>query len=295
MNDKQARRSLGSAVAAVGALLWVSACGAPQPLMRPQLPQGHATRAAGPGKVLVVLTASGSQYLNDGTERETGYFLNEFYEPYAALRERGYDVVIATPDGKPPVIDPESLQEKYWSGGAQELEAAQQFVRAAPEMKSPRPLTAALADGEDYQALLVPGGQGVMNDLIQNPDLLALVGRLGASDRPVGLVCHAPALLENLGAGDPLRGRLVTSVSGFEEWFIETFIMGGKPKIRGIGDRLEAAGFVHATAFPGSSHAVRDCNLVTSQNPYSGGDFNRLFLAALDDWRHGARCVPVER
>jgi putative intracellular protease/amidase len=250
-------------------------------------------RATGPGKVLVALTASGAQQLQDGTERATGFFLNEFYEPYAALRGGGYEVVVVTPEGKPPVVDPESLKEKYWSGGARQLQAARRFAAVAPMMKSPRPLTEALERADDYQALLVPGGQGLMNDLIQNPELLALVERFGESERPVGLVCHAPALLENLGARSALRGRLVTSVSGGEEWFIETFIMGGKPRVRNIGDRLEAAGFVHAAAFPGSSHAVRDCNLVTSQNPYSGDDFNRLFLAALHDWRRGARCVPV--
>jgi putative intracellular protease/amidase len=84
----------------------------------------------------------------------------------------------------------------------------------------------------------------------------------------------------------------VTSVSGVEEWFIETFVMGARAQTRGIGAALRAAGFRYASAFPGRAHAVRDCNLVSSQNPFSGAPFERLLLDALADWRRSASCVP---
>ena len=67
--------------------------------------------------------------------------------------------------------------------------------------------------------------------------------------------------------------------------------MGGDARVRDIEDQLEALGYEHSTALPGRSHAVRDCNLVTSQNPFSGGDFTRLYLETLGDFRRGARCV----
>jgi putative intracellular protease/amidase len=107
----------------------------------------------------------------------------------------------------------------------------------------------------------------------------------------VGLICHAPALLTRLPAdASPFGGRLVTSVSGLEEFFIETFIMGGRARDRGIAAQLERRGLRYSGAFAGRGHAVRDCNLVTSQNPYSGAAFGAHYLAALEDWRRGARC-----
>ena len=140
------------------------------------------------------------------------------------------------------------------------------------------------------ERMVVPGGQGMMVDLLDDPDLAALLSRFAADDRPIGLICHAPALLTRSPAPSQLAGRRVTSVSGLEELFIETFVMGEEAQIRGIGAALEERGFAHDTAFPGSAHAVRDCNLVSSQNPYSTHEFNRLFLGALLDYRRGGRC-----
>ena len=88
-------------------------------------------------------------------------------------------------------------------------------------------------------------------------------------------------------------GAVVTSVSRTEEMFIETFVMGAKAQVRRIGRQLEHAGYRHTSRFPGRAHAVRDCNLVTSQNPFSSEAFNRHFLAALRDFRRGGRCREV--
>lgn len=244
------------------------------------------------GTVLVVLSAAPIQTLADGSTRETGYFLNEFYEPYDALVDAGYAVAIATPGGRPPALDPESLDEKYWDN-PMVLAAARKLVDELPQMKAPLRLEDVAARSAEYQAIIVPGGQGVMVDLLDDPVLHALLREFGDTDRPVGLICHAPAILSRMAADpNPFAGRRVTSVSGIEEWYIETFVMDADAQVRAIGDTLDDNGFRHEAAFPGRSNAVRDCNLVTSQNPFSSGAFNDLFLAAMMDWRRSGRCVP---
>ena len=249
-----------------------------------------ARAEAGPGTVLMVLSAASRQPLADGRTRETGYFLNEFHEPYRALVAAGYTVAIATPGGRPPALDPESLDEKYWTDPAR-LAEARRFVESAPELAAPLALGEARSRADAFQGIIVPGGQGVMIDLLEDPDLHALVAELAESDRPVGLVCHAPAILARLPEAARVRpGARVTSVSGFEEWYIERFVMGAKAITRGIGRSLAAAGYRHRSAAPGRAHAVRDCNLVTSQNPFSGDAFSRHYLAALADFRRGGRC-----
>lgn len=121
-----------------------------------------------------------------------------------------------------------------------------------------------------------------MTDLVENEDLHTLLLTLGDAGRPVGLVCHAPAILGHLPPErSPFEGRRVTSVSGFEELYIERIVMGSKATDRRIGRQLHRAGLRHRSAWPGSPHAVRDGNLVTSQNPFSGDVFVELYMAAL--------------
>lgn len=262
---------------------------ASSPSYRIELPARPETREA--GTILFVLTAAAEQSLRGGGKRATGYFLNEFYEPYRALEDAGYHVAVATPGGRPAVVEPESLDEKYWSSPA-ELERARHERVSLRELAVPLSLAEARARQEEFQGLVVPGGQGVMVDLLDDPDLQALLIAFDANDRPVGLVCHAPALLTRFPEGQrPFAGSRVTSVSAFEEWYIETFVMGDEARVRAIGSALDDHGYRHEAAFPGTSKAVRDCALVTSQNPFSGKEFSSYYLEALRDHRRGARCV----
>jgi putative intracellular protease/amidase len=242
------------------------------------------------GAVLFVMTAADEQELEDGAVRQTGYFLNEFYEAFRSVSAAGYQVAFASPRGKKPSIDPESLNPKYWEEHPDWLSEAQSLAATHPGLGAPLSLDEALAQSDQFRALVIPGGQGVMVDLLGDRSVHELVLRMAVDHRPVGLICHAPALLTRLPAKNPFAGREVTSVSWTEELFIETFVMGARAKDRKIGDQLEDRGFRHRAAFPGSAHAVRDCNLVTSQNPFSGGEFNVLFLAALADWGEGGHC-----
>lgn len=83
----------------------------------------------------------------------------------------------------------------------------------------------------------------------------------------------------------------MTSVSATEEWYIDSFVMGADAQVHGIGERLDEAAFRHEAAFPGRGHAVRDCNLITSQNPFSSEAFGEHLIDALDDWRRDGQCV----
>ena len=237
------------------------------------------------------MTSAREQVLSDGTRRPTGTFLGEFYEPYEALRAAGYSIAVATPEGRPPTIDPESLDDKYWDEHPEGRGAAQQLFKKEPVLLDPLTMEQALQRSTAYQRLIVPGAQGVMVDLLDDARVHRLVSRFAESHRPVGLICHAPALLVRMQQPGSLQGRRMTAVSGLEELYIETFVMDAEPVFRGVGGALDERGYRHAAAFPGSAHAVRDCNLVTSQNPFSEAAFNEAYLAALRDYRRGARCV----
>ena len=245
-------------------------------------PQPATAPIAHTRPVLIVLSAATTQTLADGTTRHTGFFLNEFFEVKQGLDEAGVPYVLATVDGVRPSLDPESRDEKYWEEApALRAEAIAWFERD-PEVSTPMALADAARDPSAFSGIVVPGGQGVMTDLLDEPDLHELLLALGEAERPVGLVCHAPAVLSRLPAErSPFGGRRVTSVSGVEEVYIERVVMGAKATDRKIGRQLRRAGLRHRAAWPGSSNAVRDGNLVTSQNPFSGHEFVTLYLSAL--------------
>ncbi|WP_437721057.1 type 1 glutamine amidotransferase domain-containing protein [Sorangium sp. So ce861] len=269
------------------------ACAAAPPRLHPVFPERPVAEQPR-GKILFVLSAAREQTLGDSSKRATGTFLGEFYEPYLALTGAGHEVVFATDGGAVPAIDPESLDEKYWEDGALRARA-QRFVERAPQVRAPLSLKQARATADAFDGIVVPGGQGVMVDLLDNADLHALLAHFAAKHQPVGLICHAPAVLTRMRQPNPLSRRTVTSVSSFEELYIETFVMGAEAQVRDIGEQLEDHGYEHEAAFPGSAHALRDCNLVTSQNPFSTGRFSALYLEALSDYRRGARCARRER
>lgn len=268
----------------------VGGCAAAPPRCR-RVDEATAARSADEvGPVLFVMTAASEQRLANGKTRPTGFFLGEFFEPYRAVREAGFRVAFASPAGRPAVVDPESLKTKYWKEHPSWLEEARALVDAEPALRAPMSLASARAREDQWSAMVVPGGQGVMIDLLADPDLPVLLTRLGETGRPVGLVCHAPMLLTRLARdGNPFAGRAVTSVSGTEEFFIETFIMGGDALDRGIGDQLAHQGYRHRNAWPGQGFAQRDGMLITSQNPYSGEAFVGHWKQALQEWRQGSR------
>ncbi len=280
---------------AVVTLTAAAGCASSRPRLEYARPKQPLSAERPRGPVLFVLTAAAEQRLADGRTRKTGYFLNELYEPLRALREAGHDVVFATPGGRPPALDPEGLDKKYWPD-ADSIAPARGVGERLLAERPPLSLEEARRRREELQGLVVPGGQGVMVDLLRDPTMHDLLADFGRDDKPVGLICHAPALLTKLdGSRNPFLGRRVTSVSGTEEWFIETFVMGSEARDRGIGDLLEARGYRYHSAFPGRSHAVRDCNLITSQNPFSGRAFTSELLAALDAFRRGSRCQEMGR
>lgn len=232
--------------------------------------------------MLIVLSAASTQTLADGTTRPTGFFLNEFYEVKKGLDDAGIPYVLATVGAAQPSLDPESRDEKYWEDTPSLRAEAIAWFEHAPEVSAPMSLAEAARDPSAFSGVVVPGGQGVMTDLLDEPDLHELLLTIGDAGRPVGLVCHAPAVLSRLPAErSPFEGRRVTSVSGVEEVYIERVVMGAKATDRKIGRQLRRAGLRHRSAWPGSSNAVRDGNLVTSQNPFSGHEFVELYLDAL--------------
>jgi putative intracellular protease/amidase len=138
---------------------------------------------------------------------------------------------------------------------------------------------------DDYIGVVIPGGQGLMVDLIDDLNIPVLLKNFAENQKAVGLICHAPALITTIpDEENPFIGYSVNSVSPLEEIYIEKLIMKGKPKNRMIAKQLKRLGLKYERGGPGKNFATRDRNLVTSQNPFSGEAFNELFLELLTEY-----------
>ena len=211
-------------------------------------------------KVLMVLT---SHDRLGNTGKKTGFWLEEFANPYYILKDAGLDVTLASPKGGQPPLDPKS------DDPASETEATRRFKADSEAQK-------ALADTmklsnvspDDYDAIFYPGGHGPLWDLSEDRDSVKLIESIYAAGKPVGAVCHGPAAFRKAKApdGSPLvRGKSVTGFSDTEEAAVGlTDIV---PFL--VEDMLKENGGDYSKAADWQPYAVTDGNLITGQNPAS--------------------------
>jgi putative intracellular protease/amidase len=237
-------------------------------------------------KVLFVMSAARELPLKNGKfYAQTGVFLNEFFLAYKAIREAGYGVDFATPGAIGPGIDKESYSDKYWKEKADLKTEAVRFVEEDRNFTQPLALEEVTDKLGDYAGLVVPGGQGLMVDLIRHPAMPGVIKSFSSQGKAIGLICHAPALILSIPREEnPFIGYRVNAVTGFEEFYIEKFVMKGKPQLRKIGRQLKRLGLRYTKGGPGKNYAVRDRELVTSQNPFSNEAFCKLYLEALGEY-----------
>lgn len=227
-------------------------------------------------RVLQVLSAARVWTLKDGTEHPTGFWAEEFVVPYTLFSEAGWDVTVATPGGKQPVVDELSLGVR---GGvlpprAKKLRAA--LDELAPVLGSPADLST--LDPDDFDVVFYSGGHGPMEDLAVDEVSGALLTKRLHSGRPLALLCHAPAAslaAENPDGSWPFAGYTMTGLSNVEER-LNPFAWKAKWLLE---DRLKQAGADYTAGLPLKSKVVVDRNLYTGQNPGSSAALAHRIIA----------------
>ncbi|WP_099298777.1 type 1 glutamine amidotransferase domain-containing protein [Corynebacterium dentalis] len=227
-------------------------------------------------KILIALTAADHWTLKDGTEHPTGFWAEEFVVPHDIFSDAGYEITIATPGGKTPVVDQLSLKV---SGGVLPSTAKKMKERLEelkPALENAADLHELSAD--DFDGVFYPGGHGPMEDLsVDKASGKILIDQL-ASGGQLGLLCHSPAALlatVDEQGNTPFAGRKVTGLSNVEER-INPF--GWKAKWY-LEDKLKEAGLSYSKGFPLRSNVVQDGNLYTGQNPQSSKELAELMVA----------------
>ena len=223
-------------------------------------------------KVLIVLT-SHNQLGHSG--EKTGFWLEEFACPYYQLKDAGISLVLASPRGGQPPLDPKSDVADFQTDATRRFEAD---AAAREELAN----TAVLAEmkADDFDAVFYPGGHGPLWDLHSDTDSIALIEGLLARGKPVAAVCHAPAVLLKAKSsnGEPLvQGKKVTGFSNSEEAAVGlTEIV---PYL--LEDQLKAMGGLYEKVDDWNSLVVSDGLIITGQNPGSSAAVAQALVQAL--------------
>lgn len=211
-------------------------------------------------RVLMVLTSH--DQLGD-TGHKTGFWLEEFAAPYFVFKDAGADIVLASPAGGQPPLDPKSdlpeFQTEYTHRFKQDPEAQRALAHT---------VTLASVQAKDFDTVFYPGGHGPLWDLAQSKTSIQLIEDFDRAGKPLGLVCHAPGALVNVKAanGDPIvKGRRVTGFTNGEEAAVE--LTDVVPFL--IEDAFKAQGALYEKGPDWAPYLVVDGRLVTGQNPAS--------------------------
>ncbi len=220
-------------------------------------------------KVLIVLT-SHDELGNTG--KKTGFWLEELAAPYYTFKDAGAEIVLASPKGRQPPLDPKSNEPDFKTDATRRFEAdADANAQLADTVRLDSVSQA------DFDTVFYPGGHGPLWDLAEDRHSVALIEAFIAAGKPVALVCHAPGVLRDVktAEGTPLvQGRKVTGFTNTEEAGVGlTEVV---PFL--VEDMLKAAGGHYSKGPDWGSYVVTDGLLITGQNPASSAETAAVLL-----------------
>jgi putative intracellular protease/amidase len=220
-----------------------------------------------------------------------GFWWSELTHPYYLLTEQGYEVEVFSPRGGQ--CEADALSDPRDPSGYSSTDLITMGFIATPRL-------AALVDGtrraselnvDDFDGIIVAGGQAPMFTYEGEVELQRKFVQFFEAGKIAAALCHGLALLRytRLGNGQPLvKGRTVTGFANVEEDFADEAVWSMNLLARDkhvmpwrIEDELGKLGANYVQAGRWRGFAVRDGNLVTGQQNFSGAETAELVVATL--------------
>jgi putative intracellular protease/amidase len=230
----------------------------------------------------IAIVASGPS-VSQTTGWPIGFWWAELTHPYWEFTEHGYAVDIYSPDGG-------KLQADTWSDPRDSYKLVADDLISLGFLNSPehaaliensRPISQIKVD--DYDGILFVGGQGPMYTFFNDDRVLSLVAEFYKAGKITAIICHATCMLLRVKVDGKLlvTGKTWTGFADSEEKFADEFV-GRRMQPFWIEDearKLPDTNFIVSGRF--KSHAIRDGNLITGQQQYSGPAAAKLMIEAL--------------
>ena len=220
-----------------------------------------------------------------------GFWWSELSHPYYLFTEAGYEVAIFSPAGG--ACQADAMSDPSDASGYSSSDLISRGFIATPELNAlvahTRPIET--LELSDFDALLVAGGQAPMFNFEYAQVLQQKFVAFYEAGKIVAALCHGVAVLAFAKGSDGhylAKGKTVTGFANVEEDFADDAVrqMGVLTPTQHlmpwrIEDRLKQLGANYIQAGCWRSFAVRDQNLITGQQNFSGEQTARLVIEAL--------------
>ncbi|MDO6964660.1 type 1 glutamine amidotransferase domain-containing protein [Rhizobium alvei] len=232
-------------------------------------------------KVLLIAANPG---ISPTTGWPIGFWWAELTHPYWTFSEAGYEIDIVSPKGGDLVAD--GFSDPDDASGYSAHDILSLGFKTSPThaalLKGTRAITE--VDPAKYDAIFLAGGQSPMVTMIDDEALHRFIAQSYERGKIVSIVCHGTCILLKirLSNGELLvNGKTWTGFANSEEQFADNFV--GKRIqpfwIEEEARKITGTNFIVNSMF--KPFAVRDGNLITGQQQYSGAAAAALVVEAL--------------
>jgi putative intracellular protease/amidase len=222
-----------------------------------------------------------------------GFWWSELTHPYFAFDERGYEVEIFSPNGGK--CEADAMSDPRDSSGYSSSDLISMGFIVTPKLAASVDNTKKLADlnVSEFDAIVVAGGQAPMFTIEKAVDLHKKFVEFYESGKIACALCHGVAILRyaKLINGEYLaKGKTVTGFANVEEDFADNAVwsMNLLPRDKHvmpwrIEDELKRIGANYVQSGLWRGFAVRDGNLITGQQNFSGSETAAAVIRALGE------------
>jgi putative intracellular protease/amidase len=231
-----------------------------------------------------VLMLASNPSVSPTTGWPVGFWWAELTHPYWEFSEVGYQVTIASPDGG--TLTPDGYSDPDDDSGYSAHDLISLGFKRSASHAALVENTPSLADIDlaDFDAVFLVGGQAPMVTFVDDDRVHRVVADSLAAGKPTAVVCHATSVLlraRDEQGGLLVEGRTWTGFANSEEAYADEFV-GRRIQpfwIEEEARKIPGTNFIVASRF--KSFAVRDGDLITGQQQYSGAAAARLVIQAL--------------
>jgi putative intracellular protease/amidase len=225
------------------------------------------------------------------TQWPVGFWWSELSHPFHVFSEHGYQVKVFSPMGGR--CEADAMSDPNDASGYSKSDLISQGFIHTPELKALIEDTRSVSEiaVDRFDAIVVAGGQAPMFNFDTATTLQQKFVEFFVTGRIAAALCHGVAVLKyaTLPDGTPLaRGRTVTGFANVEEDFADNAVWeyGLLPRDKQlmpwrIEDEMKALGANYIQAGLWRGFAVRDGNLITGQQNFSGAETAALIVEAL--------------
>ena len=212
-----------------------------------------------------------------------GFWGSELTHAWLTFAEAGYEVTIASPEGG--TVELDALSDPREPSGYSAWDLITMGFLNTPSLAALLEDTPRLADLDldEYDALVVAGGQSPMFTFRSNGDLQAAIRTFYEAEKPTAALCHGVSALIDVRLPDGsylIDGRTVTGFANVEEAEADA-IVGTQVMPWHIEDAARERGANYVEGGKWKPFAVRDGRLITGQQQYSGKRTAELVVEAL--------------